>query len=60
MDERYLSRKFILAVFVIVSSVPLLIFKLLPVTSYTTLVITTLGLYFTGNVAATIANTPAK
>lgn len=60
MDERYLSRKFILAAFVILSSVPLLIFDLLPVTSYTTLVITTLGLYFTGNVAATVASTPAK
>lgn len=60
MDERYLSRKFILAAFVIVSSVPLLIFNVLPVAFYSPLIMTTLGLYFTGNVAATVASTPAK
>jgi MFS-type transporter involved in bile tolerance (Atg22 family) len=60
MDEKYLSRKFILAVFVIISSISLLIFNLLPVTSYTTLVVTTLGLYYTGNVASSVANNPTK
>lgn len=60
MDERHLSRKFILAVLVIISSISLLIFKLLPVTSYTTLVVTTLGLYYTGNVASSVASNPTK
>ncbi len=60
MDERYLSRKFILAAFVIVAAVPLLIYNILPAAFFNPLVMTTLGLYFTGNVAATVANTPAK
>lgn len=60
MDERYLSRKFILAAFYVVSSVPLLVYGHLPVESFVTLAITVLGLYFTGNVAQSAVGTTAK
>lgn len=49
-DSKFLSRKFTMAVFVILVSVPLVIFKIITPDAYVMLNGTTLGLYFTGNV----------
>lgn len=51
MDPRFLSRKFILTLIVILESTPLLVFGFLDKTAFLTLVGSTLALYITGNVA---------
>ncbi len=52
MDEnKYMSRKFGLTAFIVLISIPLLAFNLIPAAAYVNLNTIALGLYFTGNVA---------
>lgn len=61
MDERYMSRKFMLATFVILAAVPLLVMGYLDKSGYITITGSTLGLYFTGNVVQKfLVDTAAK
>ena len=50
-DNTYSSRKFILATGVILAAIPLLVLHYISPEVYLTLTGSTLGLYFTGNVA---------
>lgn len=53
MDEKkYMSRKFGMACFVLITSIPLLVFSYITAGDYVALSSMTLGLYFTGSVAA--------
>lgn len=54
-DNKFSSRKFILATFVILVSIPLLYFKMIDQGTYLSLTGSALALYFTGNVAQKIA-----
>lgn len=49
-ENKFTSRKFILATFVILAAVPLLMLHFIDPTTYVTLTGSTPGLYFTGNV----------
>lgn len=49
-DSKFLSRKFMLAAFVVLMAVPLLMLKFIDPTTYVTITGSTLALYFTGNV----------
>lgn len=50
-DSKFNSRKFILSAFVILVQTFMLYVKAIDAAAYNTLVISTLGLYFTGNIA---------
>jgi cell division protein FtsW (lipid II flippase) len=50
-ESKYSSRKFILAAFVVICALALLVAKLIDPSTYMTLTGSTLGLYYTGNVA---------
>ena len=51
-DRKYMSRKFGMACFVLLASVPLLVLSYISPGDYVSLNSMTLGLYFTGSVAA--------
>lgn len=51
-DRKYLSRKFGMACFVLISSIPLLVFNQISSDNYVNLTSLVLGLYFTGSIAA--------
>lgn len=50
-SSKYASRKFMLATWVILAAAPMLYFKLVTGQLYFDIVVYTLGLYLTGNVA---------
>jgi hypothetical protein len=54
VDERYMSRKFILAAFLIVTAVPLLVWKVMTPEQYIEYMKWTLGLYMAGNVGTKV------
>jgi hypothetical protein len=51
-DRKYMSRKFGMACFVLLSAIPLLTLNYITAGDYVNLNSITLGLYFTGSVAA--------
>jgi hypothetical protein len=54
MESKYASRKFGLTAFVILSSVAMVVFKVIDPSVWQTVTYATLGLYFTGNVTEKI------
>lgn len=55
-ENKYMSRKFGLAVFAFLSALPLILFNYITGAEYVTLNSIILGLYFTGNVASDYVN----
>lgn len=51
-DRKFMSRKFGMSCFVLITSIPLLVLDYMSAANYVNLVSLTLGLYFTGSVAA--------
>lgn len=51
MSERYKSRKFLIAAFVILSATVLVALQFIPASTYQTIVLGALGMYTVGNVS---------